>query len=374
MDGSTLSDSRQRTGPRAASQCRIPRLGVERAPGRSDKRGRRIAAAEDMTASSHTKRLILIAAATAAAVAAFAGSANGRLTGVTFVAGNSRVVQGNEATVSVRVSPANARCSLAVRYKSGAKQKGLPSVRASSGLASWTWKVPRLVQPGPARATASCAGAGRASKTFTVIGQVIAPKIHVVKSGWSVRNYPFGGAGVSYGVILANESKTRDALDVKMLVNFVMEDNRLIGSATVRIRGIQAGQEHATGGELRFPGGAPIARLEIVVEVRKSGPATRARPGISAARIMPSPYEPEWAGSTEGEVQNDDPTRTIDTVDLSTVILDAEGNVIGGGSGFAAAALVPAARMFFKISNGMRPIPYYKAATALVSVVPRYRS
>jgi hypothetical protein len=35
---------------------------------------------------------------------------------------------------------------------------------------------------------------------------------------------------------------------------------------------------------------------------------------------------------------------------------------------------VPAARMFFKISNGMRPIPYYKAATALVSVVPRYRT
>jgi hypothetical protein len=159
-----------------------------------------------------------------------------------------------------------------------------------------------------------------------------------------------------------------------MLVNFVMEDNRLIGSATLRIRDIQAGQEHATGGELRFAGGAPIARLEIVVEVPKSGPATRAKPGISAARVMPSPYEPEWAGSTEGEVQNDDPTRTIDSVDLSTVILDAEGNVIGGGNGFGAAALVPSARMFFKISNGMRPIAYYKAATALVSVVPRYRN
>jgi hypothetical protein len=327
-----------------------------------------------MTASRHTKRLILIAAATAAAVGAFAGSANGRLAGVTFVGGNSRVVQGNEATVMVQVSPASARCSLAVRYKSGAKQKGLPTVHASRGLASWTWKVPMQVQPGPARANVSCAGAGRASKRFTVIGQVIAPKIHVVKSGWSVRNYPFGGSSVSYGVILANESKNRDALDVKLLVNFVMEDNRLIGSATVRISGIQAGQEHATGGELRFQGGAPIARLAIVVEVGKSGPGTRARPGISATRVVPNPYEPEWAGSTEGEVQNDDPRRTIDAVELSTVILDAEGNVIGGGSGFGAAALVPAARMFFKISSGMRPIAYHKAASALVSVVPHYRN
>src|SRR5215207_4491432 len=93
---------------------------------------------EDMTTSRHAKRLILIAAATTAAVGAFAGSASGRPEGVTFVAGNSRVVQGNEATLTVRVSPATARCSLAVRYKSGAKQSGLPSVRASSGIASWT--------------------------------------------------------------------------------------------------------------------------------------------------------------------------------------------------------------------------------------------
>jgi hypothetical protein len=29
--------------------------------------------------------------------------------------------------------------------------------------------------------------------------------------------------------------------------------------------------------------------------------------------------------------------------------------------------------MFLKISNGMRPIPYYKAASAMVSVVPTYK-
>jgi hypothetical protein len=328
---------------------------------------------ENMTAPAESKRFLLLALATFVVVGAFAGSASGRTAGVTFVAGNSRVVQGNEATLSVSVSPFNARCSLAVRYKSGAKQKGLPAVRAARGLATWTWKVPRLVQPGPARATATCAGAGRASKTFTVIGQVIPPKIHIVKSGWSVRPYPGGGSGVSYGVILANESKNRDALDVKVLVNFVMEDNRLIGSATVRIGGIQAGQEHATGGELSFPGGAPIARLEIVVQVGRAGPATRTRPGISAARVMPSPFESEWSGSVEGEVQNDHPSKLMESVELSAVVLDAEGAVIGGGYGFGAGSLPPAARMFFKISNGMRPIPYWKAATALVSTVPSYR-
>ena len=43
-----------------------------------------------------------------------------------------------------------------------------------------------------------------------------------------------------------------------------------------------------------------------------------------------------------------------------------------GGSGFSFGTLPPAARMFFKIDAGMRPIPVSKAATALVSVVPTY--
>ena len=54
-------------------------------------------------------------------------------------------------------------------------------------------------------------------------------------------------------MILANESKTRDAMDVKVLVNFVIGDNRLIGSATTNISDMAAGSEHAFGGELNFP-------------------------------------------------------------------------------------------------------------------------
>jgi hypothetical protein len=326
-----------------------------------------------MTAIAPATRLLLIAVAALTVVAVFAGSASGRAESVRFSGGAARVVQGNEVTMTVAVQPAGARCSLSVRYKSGATQKGLRSVVAAGGRASWTWTVPRLVQPGLARVRVSCGGAGSASRTLMVIGQVIPPKIHVVKSGWSVRTYPYGGSGVSYGVILANESNTRDALDVKVLVNFVMEDNRLIGSATVRLAGIAAGTQHALGGELSFPGGAPIARLEVVVEVRKSGPATREKPGISATRVLPSPFEPLWCGSVEGEVQNDHPSKTVESVFLSAVVFDAAGNIIGGGSGYGFASLPPAARMFFKISRGMRPIPLHRAASALVSVVPRYK-
>jgi hypothetical protein len=318
------------------------------------------------------KRLLPIAFVTLAVVGAFAGSASGRAQKVQFIAGNSRVVQGNSATVNVAVQPNGARCSLAVRYKGGSRQQGLPSVKSSGYLASWTWQIPRNAHTGAARVTASCAGAGRASKSLIVIGQVLPPSVQVVKTGWSSRVLSYGGTDVSYGVILANQSKTRDAMDVNVLVNFVMPDNRLIGSATSHISDIAVGSQHAFGGNLTFPGGAPIARLEVVVEIGKGGPATRTRPGVSAVRVEPSPFEPQWCGSIEGEIQNDSTTRTLQQAELSGVVLDAAGNIIGGASGYGGAQLPPAARVFFKLSTGLSPIAYYKAASALVSVVPTY--
>src|SRR5438034_614194 len=145
-----------------------------------------------MTATAIAKRLLPVALATGLGVALFAGAASGRAQSVGFVAGADRVVQGNPVTIEVSVSPAGARCSLAVTYKSGAKQKGLKTVAAAGGHASWTWTVPRLVQTGRARVTASCSGAGRATRTLMVIGQVLPPKIDVVQTGWSVRTYPYG--------------------------------------------------------------------------------------------------------------------------------------------------------------------------------------
>src|SRR5438045_2765427 len=186
---------------------------------------------------------------------------------------------------------------MSLRYKSRTQQKRPNTVTAAGGTASWTWTVPRHVQPGVTHVTASCAGAGRSARTMTVIGGVLPPQIDVVQSGWSTRGYPFGGTGVSWGVILSNASKTQDAKDVQVLCNFVMSDNRLIGSMTVRVSDIAADSKHATGGELSFPSGAPIARLEIVVKIGSAAPATHTKPGISFIRVLPSSFEPAFAGA-----------------------------------------------------------------------------
>ena len=174
-------------------------------------------------------------------------------------------------------------------------------------------------------------------------------------------------------MILANESKTRDAVDVKVLVHFVMDDNRLIGSATTRISDMAADSEHALGGELTFPGGAPIARLRGGRRGGRQRPchADEARAFRSARHAEPS--RADWCGSIEGELQNASPTKTVQSVQLSAVVLDDAGNIIGGGSGYSYGTLPPGGPHVLQIATGMRPIPVSKTAIALVSVVPTYQ-
>jgi hypothetical protein len=207
-----------------------------------------------------------------------------------------------------------------------------------------------------------------------VIGQVLPPKIDVVQSGYSIRPFPYGGTGVSWGAILANRSKMQDALQVEVLCNMVMADNRLIGTATATISDIGADSKIPIGGELTFPAGAPVDHLEITVRIDKAGPVTRWKPGVSFLRVEPGVFEPQWTGEIDGEVQNDNPTKTIQFVELYGVVFDAEGNILGGGKGFGFATLPPAARMVLRITDGMRPIPYAKAASALVVAVPTYKT
>lgn len=110
----------------------------------------------------------------------------------------------------------------------------------------------------------------------------------------------------------------------------VMADNRLIGTASAHISDIAADSNHATGGEID--------------------------------------------GEIDGEIQNDSPTKTLQSAELCGVVLDSAGNILGGGTGYGFGSLPPAARMVMKISSGLRPIPYYKAASAVVSVVPTYKT
>lgn len=302
-----------------------------------------------------------------------AGSATARASALRFSFLPARALQGGEVAVRVAVKPRSARCSLVVRYNGGGKQSGLGAVRAKNGIAEWRWIVPKDTQAGLARITASCAGAGRINGKVLVIGQLIPVKVDVVKRGFSIRPMPYQGTSVSYGLILHNQSKAEDALQITVLVNFVMADNKLLGTETTSIPVIGPGSDYALGDELTFPGAAPIDRLEVVIKVGSHAKRSALPPATANLRILPELYDPGWVGSVEGELINDHADLELWNARLSTVVFDAAGNVLGGGTGYAFATLPPGTREFIKISQGLKAIPIMAAASAMVSVDATWR-
>jgi hypothetical protein len=261
-----------------------------------------------------------------------------------------------------------------VRYANGARQQGIGGAQAIAGRATWAWDVPVGAAIGRAAVTASCVGAGTRKHTLLIVGASIPPRVDVVKQGFSVRERSYGGASVSYGLILENRSKNDDALGVSVLVNFVMADDKLIGSAVNNVSAIPAGGTYALGSDLSFPAGAPVARLEVVVQVSKRQTHALHIPPLANVRMLPGLYDGAYLGEIDGELINDAPAKILQNAQLSAVVFDAAGNVVGGGRGYAFAALPPSTRQVFKLTSGVTAIPFEKAATTQISVVPTWVS
>jgi hypothetical protein len=317
------------------------------------------------------RKLATSFAATAAvgllAIAGSASASSERSTAITLV-GPTRIVQGDTVKMTV-AARSGARCTLLLRYKSGSQKVG--PVTSTAGKAVFTFDVARRATPGAATVKAACGAAGTATRKLVVIGAVIAPKINVLKQGFSIRPHRFGGSTVSWGVVLQNTSAKQDALDVTVLANFVLPDNTLIGSMSRRISRVGASGVGVGGGDLNFPGVPPIARLEVVVQVKEGAAPRKVRPLLSNEHVVPDRIDPAYVGSVEGEVANDDLGRRMRRAELYAVALDAAGNVLGGGAGWASATLPPGSRQFFKIT-GLRGVQMSNVASLLTAAVPTY--
>ena len=306
-------------------------------------------------------------ALTGAATASGTGKA-----GIRFVSAPARAYQGKPATITAATKAAQYRCSLSVRYSDGAVDRALSPSSAAKGRVTWVWKVPEFASPGAARLSATCPGAGRATRTLTVVGGLIPPKVEVVKRGYSTR-VRGNGENVSFGVVLQNRSPNALALNVRVLVNFVLPDNHLIGSQTMTVPVINAGSVYYLGGSTSFFGAPAISRLEIVID-----PGGRARaadvhiPALSNVHLVPDRFDPAWLGSVEGDIIDDHPKLALASSQMSAVIFDGSGNVLGGGTGSGGARLLPGTRSFFKLSGGLVSIAFNKAASVSISLVPSY--
>src|SRR5262249_17309054 len=139
---------------------------------------------------------------------------------------------------------------------------------------------------------------------------------------------------------------------------------------------IPAGTSYALGNNLGFPGAAPIARLEIVIQVGASNRHVGHPPALANVVIEPSTYDDGWVGDVAGELINNDSHLTLQSAQSSAVTRDDAGTVLGGGSGSSyGSPLPPGTREIFKLSNGgFKDIPSEKAASAMVSAIPTWQA
>jgi len=319
--------------------------------------------------------LIVLAAAAAAAVTAVPGSAQPDWT-LRFSFVPQQAFQGLPAAVSILVKPAAVRCALSVRYADGSLQSGLGETRSASGRAAWKWDMALDAPAGPARAAVHCGRSGSLSRVFTVVGGTVRPsKLQIVAQGFSQRPDSYdSGSAVSYGVVLDNPSDIRDAQNVTVLVNFLDAGGKVLQTATNRAGTIGAAATYNVGGSAQLPTQAPVSRLEVVVQTDGFVKHAFHEPALENVHVVASTFEPDWVGAVRGDVINDAPLQTLTNAQLSIVLFDAAGKVIGGGTGYLLAALPPGTRAFFDAGLGLNSVPAARVSTAAVSIQPTYKA
>lgn len=284
-----------------------------------------------------------------------------------------RAFQGQPAALSVVVRPSGVRCAASIRYADRTLQR-LPSIVARAGKASWRWQIPAKVKLGSATASVSCGRAGKSSRSFTVAGPPSAPaRVVLQKSGFSQRIIGMTRR-VSYGVELANPSPENDALDVKVLVNFVDATNRVVNTETVDVEKIGAGTVYYLGSSTSIPDSTPVSKLEIVTRISGQAPKSKVGPGLADILVQAQMWDPAWTGAVVGQIVNDHPTMLLKSTQISAVIYDSAGNVIGGSQGGNYGELLPGVRAYFQASSGADAVPYDRAASASVSTIGSYEA
>jgi hypothetical protein len=319
--------------------------------------------------------IVLAGLALASLVLACAAAAGTGKDAVRFSRFTARVIQGKEASVEVAVRRAGSRCALTVRYANGSRQRGLSAARPQAGRVSWQWRIPAEAAIGHARVSVACPGAGTVSRDLVVVGgDDTDAKVAVASKGFSQKTREGRGQSeISYGLLLANTSRAKDALEVNVLINFLDANRRIVASKTDRIGAIGAGSTYALGGSM-YLGAFTVEHLEVVVRVGKSVPRSIAYPAIREVSVGPSLVDPAFVGGVYGEIVNVHRSLTLERARISVILLDSAGAVLGGGTGYASAELPPGARVLFKVTTGITPVRIDRVASVRVSTEPSYAS
>jgi hypothetical protein len=280
---------------------------------------------------------------------------------------------GKSVVIASSVTPSTSTCRPTLEPPTGSA-RSLAAKKARGGRVSWTWLVPKTAPPGRWTATVACVGAGKASARFTIL-RAAAPPPPVIPARLEVEKHGFGveafsdSTFVGYGAVIRNLSPDEDALDVTVLVNVIGSAGQILESDADSYEAVPAAMTYYAGGLILIRQGyAPVARIEVTVSFRARGKKAIALPPVSNVRVQDDGY-----GDAEvaGEVRNVSAKPLSNLADVTGVVFDAAGNVLGGGWGYLEADVPSGGRIGFTVSTtGRTPS---EIASAQVSVEPYYR-
>jgi hypothetical protein len=293
----------------------------------------------------------------------------------------SLVHRGGKTTISIKSNTSVVACTAMLTYANG-KGQMTPSRRPVNGRVTFVVSIPKAAAYGPGHWVVHCGllswqGSFIVVQTQSKSGTVNAsPTVAVDKQGFLQRPDKSGpGSLLSYGLVLHDTSRTEDAQNVYVIVNMVDAAGELLGSQSQTVGYIPAGGTYALGNALPLRTQVGVTQLELTIRVGGHEPhKAQVMPNFANVRLLPSIIDPGWVAEVDGEVVNDTSPKTLSHAQLSIVVLDAGGNVLGGGSGTIFAAVPSGSRFVFVATNGFKAIPLDQAASALISPAPSYES
>ena len=208
-------------------------------------------------------------------------------------------------------------------------------------------------------ASLSSGGSGRA-------GTDRAAKVVVITSGVVPEEQKLGSGDygyAEYGLVLRNQSSSRDAIDVTVEVEAVDGRGQSLTDGYSAITLIPAGADFVVSGALIWRGSTGLAGIETEVHVGQTKPRRRKLPAVKHASLTRS-------GGVIGSVTNPYKKPLPASATIYGVVLDRQGRIVAAGYDVTDAVTRPGATVAFDIIGSSTTVQPGSASSAKVSVDP----
>jgi hypothetical protein len=177
-----------------------------------------------------------------------------------------------------------------------------------------------------------------------------AAQVSVAADGFTQSNYSAGSETfISYGVVLRNKSENVDALGLTVNVSFVDTLGRSVTTSQSTLTGIPAGGDFYLGGLASSNVSLTVASMNVTVTAASSQVHRLVLPPVSGMSLQSDELGDE---SISGTYTNPYQTAIPSDASIYVVYLGPQGNVVGGDSEFAGAAVEPGQSVAFGF-NGL---------------------